>query len=131
MMRFSGVAEPDDYLRVEIEAVGVLLERHVPERLDAVGTVSGRKLAQVGSECGILEGRENAVADELVERHAALASRSLDDHPRVENGVALAVFERRDDLGQRFGGVLPIAVEEDDDVEAVIDRIAAGFLIPP
>ena len=42
---------------------------------------------------------------------------------------ALVPLERRDDLRQVLGGVLPVAVEQDDDVEPVLDRPAVPGLL--
>ena len=68
--------------------------------------------------------------DELVERHAALSGRPLDHGPRAEDGVGLLVQQRGQDLGERFGCVLAIAVEHHDDVEAVLDgQLVAGLLV--
>ena len=52
------------------------------------------------------------------------------EHPRAEHRVGLAVDDRRDDLVHHLRGVLPVAVEQDDDVPAVLDGVAvAGLLV--
>ena len=59
--------------------------------------------------------------DVLVQRHAALAGRALDHDAGAEDGVGFARQQRGQDLGQRLGCVLPVAVEHHDDVEPVLD----------
>ena len=52
------------------------------------------------------------------------------DHPRAEDRVGLAADERGDQVLDALGGVLAVAVQQDDDVEAVLDRPAvAGLLV--
>ena len=50
-------------------------------------------------------------------------------HPRAEHGVGTAVDERGDDVFDHLGRVLPVAVEQHDDVEAVVDRPAVPALL--
>ena len=103
--------ELDDDLSVEVEAVVVLFERDLGERGDAIGAVAAVPLRQVSAHHRVLEPREDAVPDELVERHAASAGIALLHHARPEHRVALAVDDRRHDVGQLLGGVLTVAVE--------------------
>ena len=52
------------------------------------------------------------------------------EHPRAEHGVGLAALERRHHVGEQLGRVLAVAVEQHDDVEAVVDRpLVAGLLV--
>ena len=62
-----------DDLGVEVEVVGVALERNRTQRVDAVSAVAAVPLAEVGADHRVLEPGEHLVADELVERHPAAA----------------------------------------------------------
>ena len=78
----------------------------------------------------VLRRGEDAVADVLVQRHAPAPGRARVEHPRSEDGVALAVLEGGDDLVEDLGRVLAVAVQQDDDVEIVLDRpLVAGLLV--
>ena len=70
-----------DDLRVEVEAVRVLVERDRAERVDAVGAVPAVPLAEVGADHGVLEPRQDPVPHVLVERHPTPAGRARLHHP--------------------------------------------------
>ena len=106
------------------------VEVEVAQGLDPVGPVAAVPLAEPGARHRVLEGRQDAVADVLVQRHAALEGPAADHHPRAEHRVGAAVEDRGDDVLDDLGGVLPVAVEQDHDVEAVAHRPGvAGLLV--
>ena len=97
-----GIVELDDDLGVEVEPVGVPLERELLEGGHRVGPVARVELGQLGAQGGILEAGQDPVAHVLVERHPAPACRPLDHDPRAEDGVRLAGQQRCHDVGQRL-----------------------------
>jgi len=126
------VVQLDDDLGVEVEAVRVLLERDPLEGVHRVGPVAGVEFAELGTECGVLEPRQDPVAQELVERHAPLAGGPLDHGPGPEDGVRLAPEQGLEQVGHRLGGVLAVPVEHDHDVQPVLDgQVVAGLLVAP
>ena len=54
-----------------MEIVRVELERDLLERRNRVHAVTGMELAQRGAEHPVLEPAQDAIAEKLVERHAA------------------------------------------------------------
>src|SRR5207244_9698954 len=66
-----GFVELEDDLGVEVETVRVALERNPLQRCDTVGAVPAVPLAEIHADDGILNWREDPIADVLVERHAA------------------------------------------------------------
>ncbi len=51
-------------------------------------------------------------------------------HARPEHGVGVAVHDRFDDVAHALGRVLTVAVEEHDDVPAVVEGVeVAGLLV--
>ncbi len=125
-----GEQELDDDLGVEVEVVGVELERHRHERGDRVDAVTGVELAERGAQHPVLEPGQDAVADELVERHAAAARAALFEHPRAEDGVGSPLAQRTHEIGQALGRVLAVAVHQRHEVEAVLNReVVADLLV--
>ena len=59
------------------------------------------------------------------------ASGPLVDHPRAEDRVGFTGEERREQSRQLFRRVLAVTMDERDDVEAVIDRVAVAELLVP
>ena len=113
-----------------MEIVRVFLERDLGEGRRRIEPVAGMKFRERGPQHPILEGGKDLVADPLVERHPAAARRFLIDHARAENGIGFLCNERRDQLRQFFRSVLAVAVNEGNDVEPVIDRVAVPeFLV--
>ena len=107
-------------------------ERDLLQRVDRVGAVAAVELREVGAQCCVLEAGEDAVADVLVERHAALPSGALDHDTGAEDRVGLAGEQWSEHLRQRFRRVLAVTVEHHHDVESVLDRdLVAGFLVAP
>ena len=126
------IVQLDDDLGVEVEPVRVPLERELLEGGHRVGPVPRVELGQLGAQGGILEAGQDPVAHVLVERHPAPACRSLDHDPGAEDGVRLPGQQRGHDLGERLGRILPVAVEHDHDVEAVLDgQVVPGLLVAP
>ncbi len=96
---------------------------------DRVGPVPGVPLGQLDSRHGVLDRGEDPVADVLVHRHAAAPRAALDHHPGTEHGIGVVREQRRDHVGQQLGGVLPVAVQQHDDVEVLLDRRAVAPLL--
>src|SRR5438552_818230 len=85
-----------------------------------------------GPEQSILERRENAVADELVERHSTLEGIGPWDHARAEDNISFADAQWFNEGWQHFRSILSVAVQKRDEVEAFYDRIMeADLLIAP
>ena len=74
---------------------------------DAVRPISAVPLAEIRADSSVLEPRQDLVADEFVERHAAAAGRAGLHHPRAEHGVALVELQRLDELRQALGAYWP------------------------
>ena len=126
----AGVDQLHDDLGVEVEVVGVLLERDRRQCGDGVRPVPGVELGELGAEQRVLHPRQDLVAGELVERHAATARRAPLEHARPEHRVGIAVDDRPHDVGQALRGVLAVGMEHHHDVETALDRHAvAGLLV--
>jgi len=124
-----GVVQLDDDLGVEVEVVGVAVERDGAQCGHAVGPVAGVELREARAEARVLEPGEDAVAHVLVARHAAAQGLTGAQHPRPEHGVALVALEGADQVGEALGRILPVTVEQDHDVEAVLDGHAVARLL--
>ena len=119
-----------DDLGVEVEPVAVADERQVGQRRHPVGAVARVPLAEADPGDHVLGAGEDAVADELVQRHPTAASAARIEHARPEHGVDVPVVgERRQQVGHLLGRVLTVAVEEDDDVPTVVDGVAVPGLL--
>ena len=116
-------------LGVEVEAVAVGLERDARQRGNRERAVAAVPLAQRHPGHGVLECGQDAVADELVRGHPAAASGATLQHPRPEHDLGVAGDERGDHRGEQFGRVLAVAVEEHDDVQALLDRPPVAVLL--
>ena len=124
------IVELDDDLGVEVEAVRVPLERELLEGGHRVGPVSGVEFGQLGAEGGVLESGQDPVPHILVERHPARRRRALDHDAGAEDGVGFSGQQRCHDVGQRLRRILPVPVQHDHDVEAVLDgQVVSGLLI--
>ena len=88
-----------------------------------VGAVAGVELATGACPSSRFWNRgQDAVADALVERHAARARRAAVHHARAEHGVGLAVAQRRaSSRGMHSGAYCPSPCSERHEVEAVLD----------
>ena len=87
------------------------------------------KFAQLRAEHRVLEIRQDLVAHPFVERHAAVERILLVDHARAEDRIGVFVDERLEQDGQLFRRVLAVAMDQGDDVEAVVDRVAVAELL--
>ena len=122
--------QTQDDLGVEVEVVRVGLEVEVGEGVDPVGAVPAVPLAEVESGHGVLDAREDLVADELVERHAALAGVALDDHPGAEDRVCIAGQQRGHQVLDALRRVLAVGVQQHHHVQSPFDGPAvAGLLV--
>jgi hypothetical protein len=125
-----GLVQLKDDLGVEVEVVRVPLERDLAQRGDPIRAVPAVPLAEIHPRHHVLEAREDAITDELVQRHAPEPSRTRHEHARPEDSVAFVELEGLDDLWQRLGRVLAVGVEHHDDVEPALDRPpVAGLLV--
>ena len=128
----AGQHQLDDDLGVEVEDVRVVPERNPRKRRDAVGAEAGVELRQLRAEQPVLQEREDLVPDELVERHAALAAPTPGTSMREPITASAAPSRmRRQQRGYGLGRILPVAVEQHDDVEAVADRVLVPELLVP
>ena len=126
----AGAEKLDDDLGVEVKHVRVEFEGNAAEGGGGVGLVAGVELGERGAEDEILVGGEGFITDPLIEGHAALAGVAGGQHARAQHDVGGAVGERRKEIGQHLGGVLSVAVEEGDVVEALFDGVVvAEFLV--
>ena len=66
----AGLVELHDDLGVEVEPIGVALERDVTEGVDPVGPIAAVPLAEVHAGHRVLVPAQDAVAEVLVHRHA-------------------------------------------------------------
>ena len=101
------------------------------QRVQVVGAISAVELGQVHAQGAILENGEDAVADVLIERHPALERAAVGaHHARAEDGIGLAGDQRAVELREDFRCVLSVAMQQDDDVEALFDEVPIpGLLI--
>jgi hypothetical protein len=107
------------------------VERYFAERSNRVRPITRVPLRQRRTGNAVLEPSQDAVADELVRRHAAATRAALVEHAGAEHGVGLSSHEGRDHLRKEFRGVLPITVQQYHDVEIVVDGPpVAGLLVP-
>ncbi len=78
----------------------------------------------------VFQPREDLVADEFIFRHSAREWVPAIGHAGAKHHVSLSSFERREQLGQYFGRILPVSVKHHDNVELTGDCIlVTGFLI--
>ena len=78
---------------------------------------------------GILETSQDPVTNSLIERHPAFSRRAWNKHPRTEDGIGPAALQRSKEIGQFFRGILPVTMDQSDDIKAVIDRVAIAQLL--
>ena len=124
--------ELDDDLCVEMEIVGVVLERNLSQHRDAIGSVSRVELSQICVEEAVLDCREDPVPQALVQWHASAPGGSPRHHARAEDGGGVGVRERAQNPGEDLGSILSIAMEEHQNVEPSANRVAeAELLVSP
>src|SRR5439155_19730418 len=125
----ASVEQLDDDLRVEVEVVGVQAIGDAAERLHRVDSIAAVELREAGAEEEVLDPREDPVTDELVEGHSAAQSREPVHHATPEDGVRHPLPQRPHEAWKNLGGVLPVAVEHGDEVEALGYRIRVADLL--
>jgi hypothetical protein len=115
---------------IDAPVPGESAEGDLAECIDGVGAVAGVEFGETGADEVILEEGEDAVADEFVERHSAFAGGAGDEHAGAHDHIGGAIFEGGEEVLHDFGGVLAVAVEEDDDVEVAVHGVlvAAGLV---
>jgi hypothetical protein len=69
------------------------------------------------------------VGDELVFGHAAFEGVAPVDHARTDDHVGFVLHERPEEVGEHFRGVLAIAMEHDDGIEAAVDGVLVAELL--
>ena len=87
------------------------------------------KFGEIGVEQAVLDGGEDLVADVFVERHTAAQCIPALGHAGAEDGVGLACEERQKEIGQPLRGILPVAMDERNDVETLFDRVVKADLL--
>ncbi len=80
-------------------------------------------------ENAVLKRGQDLIADPFVKRHPTAPRGALVDHARAKNRVRFGAQKRPKQLGQFFRGVLTIAMDQRDNVETIIDRIAITELL--
>ena len=125
----SVVVQLQEHLGVEVEAVRVLLEGDAGQRGHREGPVAGVPLGEVQAAHGVLEAGEDAVADVLVERHPTVPGGAGHHHARAHHHISLVRLQRGHDVRQQLRRVLAVAVQHDDEVEALLDRPAIPELL--
>ena len=114
-----------------MKVIRVELETNRAERVDLVGAVARVEFGEVAAEHAVFDRRQDLIANPFVERHPAPECSTAVDHPRRDERVGLVLPERVHDLGQVLRGVLTVAVEEDDVVEVLLDRVEVAELLVP
>ena len=125
----AGVDQLDDDLGVEVKEVRVQAVGNLLQRRDRVDAIAAVKLGEARAEQQVLRPGQDAVADELVERHPALERREPAHHAAAEHRVGLAVPQRRDERRQFLRRVLPVAVNHRHEIEALADREGVADLL--
>ena len=86
---------------------------------------------RLGAQDPVLDRGQEAVGDELVERHPAPERRTGLGEARAEDQVGTALDDRRDHPRDDFGLVLAVGVEHDHDVSPALERLQiTGLLVP-
>ena len=120
----------DDDFGIEVKIVGHPGEIELRQGVQVIGAISAVKLREVHSQRAILQDGEDAVAGILIQRHASLQRPPVGaHHARAEHGVRLARDQRAVKLRQNLRRVLPVAMQQHDDVEALLDEIAIARLL--
>lgn len=73
--------ELNNHLRIEIEIIGIELERDLGEDAATVYTISRVVFAHAGTDHKILVHSEDLIADEFIERHTATEGGEGFEHP--------------------------------------------------
>src|SRR5690349_3325784 len=85
---------------------------------------------QMSLQKPVLRASQNAIAHKLVDWHAAFNRVKAPHHARTKYHVRLTNAQRPDQIWKHFGGILPIAVQKRDEIEAFLDGIAeSNFLV--
>ena len=117
-------------LRVEAEVDRVAQEGNRQQQLSAVCPVARMQVGQFRAHELVLDCRQGPVGYALVEGHAGLAGRSLDQHPRPEHEISVATLDRLDQLRDQLRLILTIGVEHDHDLSVPLQRLEiTGLLI--
>ena len=119
----------EDDLGVEVVVVRVQFEADRIERTSRVCAVAAVPFTELHARHEVLPERENLVADELVFRHSPGECTTLREHPRSEDDIGTSVDDRLDHRRQVLGCVLPVAVQQHDDVDAVVDHPPVARLL--
>ncbi len=120
----SLVLQFDDDFRIEMEIVGHLREVDAAEGVEIVGAVAGVEFGKVQTERTVLKERKDLVADELIERHAALQrAAEVLHHARAEYGIGLPGHQRVVHVGENLRRILAVTVEQDHDIEALVHEV--------
>jgi len=115
--------ELDDDLGVEVPVPGESAEGDLAEGFDGVGAVAGVEFGKTGADEVVFEEGEDTVAEEFIEGHVAFAGGAWDEHSGAQDHIGGVCFEWGEEVLDDFGGVLAVAVEEDDEVEIAVHGI--------
>src|SRR6185312_5428901 len=97
--------------------------------IDRINAVAAMEFSQVGPQHPVLCPRENPVADELIERHAATPRAVLRHHARADDRGRIAFKASAEKIRQSFRSILTVAMNQSDIVIAPIDGIPVAKIL--
>ena len=98
--------------------------------MQIVRAIAAVKLREVEAQQPIFEDGKNSVADVFIQRHAALERAAVGlHHARAEDRIGLAASRSGVQMRQNLRRVLPVAMQQHHDVEALFDEIAISGLL--
>src|SRR5512132_2449316 len=119
----------NDDFGIEVKVIGVAVEWQLLKRRHRINSIPGMKLTQVCPQQPILKRSEDFIADQLIERHTALARRPSVEHSRAEHGIGSPLIERLQKLRQHLRRILAVAVKQRNEIEIVLDRIVIPYFL--
>jgi hypothetical protein len=118
-----------EHLGVECEVERVAQERDGEQHLAGERPVARVQLGHLRSHHAVLDRREAAVGEPLVQGHAALARGAALRHARAQHHVGLAGHDRPDDVGDDGWRVLAVGVQHHHHVRAALERLEVARLL--
>ena len=89
------------------------------------------EFAKVRPKQTVLSPRQNLVAEELVNRHAAAQSTGRSQHARAENCRSLTTFQRFQKIRQTLRRILPVSMHKRYEIISMFNReMIAQLLVP-
>ena len=100
--------------------------------MQIVGAIPAVKFGEIETQRSILEHGQDAIADVFIRRHPAFNRTAVGaHHARSEHRAGLTLHNRVIQMRKNFRRILPVAMQQDHNIEALIDEIlVAGLLIP-